>query len=174
MAAAPKAVLTVVRLPNSRPRGRLQLREGDSMKRIAVSFFASASTGGRELQTMLTQACTSRAFFTAFTSLCAELGRLCVLGGCGTEVKKSDCQQDGVIGATSQTPLRGGVCQRGHLRCRVGSGRLEASEEDEVVGHDRGPDIGLEVVKPAPGAACQAVSPFEARDASFDAGAEVA
>src|SRR5262245_1341862 len=55
-----------------------------------------------------------------------------------------------------------------------GSGRLEAREEPEVVGHDRGPDVGLEVIKAAPGATRQAVSALEARDASFDAGTEVA
>lgn len=32
------------------------------MKRVAASFFASATAGGRELQSMLTQACTSRGF----------------------------------------------------------------------------------------------------------------
>src|SRR3954467_5711033 len=33
----------------------------------------------------------------------------------------------------------------------------QANENNEVVGHHRGPDIGLEVVEPAPGAAGQAV-----------------
>src|SRR3954449_7110060 len=50
----------------------------------------------------------------------------------------------------------------------------QANENNEVVGHDRGPDIGLEVVEPAPGAAGQAVGPLEAGDAGLDPGAEVA
>src|SRR3954467_4324859 len=49
----------------------------------------------------------------------------------------------------------------------------QANENNEVVGHDRGPDIGLEVVEPAPGAAGQAVGPLEAGDAGLDAGADV-
>ena len=40
----------------------------------------------------------------------------------------------------------------------------QANENNEVVGHHRGPDIGLEVVEPAPGAAGQAVGPLEAGD----------
>src|SRR3954466_10646097 len=50
----------------------------------------------------------------------------------------------------------------------------QANEDNEVVGHHRGPDIGLEVVEPAPGAAGKAVGPLEAGDAGLDAGAEVA
>src|SRR5215204_5867691 len=50
----------------------------------------------------------------------------------------------------------------------------QANEDNEVVGHHRGPDIGLEVVEPAPRAAGQAVGPLEAGDAGLDAGAEVA
>ena len=42
------------------------------------------------------------------------------------------------------------------------SGQLEAGEEDEVVGDDRGPDVGFEVIKAAPGAAGQAVGALEA------------
>lgn len=30
----------------------------------------------------------------------------------------------------------------------LASGRLEVGEESEIVGHDRGPDVGLEVVEP--------------------------
>ena len=47
------------------------------------------------------------------------------------------------------------------LRRWSASGRLEAGEEYEVVSHDRGPDVGLEVVETAPGAARQAVSALE-------------
>src|SRR5215204_5158402 len=50
----------------------------------------------------------------------------------------------------------------------------QANKDNEVVGHHRGPDIGLEVVEPAPGAAGQAVGPLEAGDTRLDAGAEVA
>src|SRR4051794_3782054 len=50
----------------------------------------------------------------------------------------------------------------------------QANESNEVVGHHRGPDIGLEVVEPAPGATRQAVGPLEAGDAGLDPGAEVA
>src|SRR3954447_24242119 len=50
----------------------------------------------------------------------------------------------------------------------------QANEDNEVVGHHRGPDIGLEVVEPAPGAAGQAVRPLEAGDTGLDAGPEVA
>jgi len=39
---------------------------------------------------------------------------------------------------------------------------LEARQESEIVSHDRGPDIGLEVVEPAPGAARQAVCTLKA------------
>src|SRR5689334_13007451 len=50
----------------------------------------------------------------------------------------------------------------------------QANKDNEVVGHDRGPNVGLEVVEPAPGAAGQAVGPLEAGDAGLDAGPEVA
>src|SRR3954464_4275871 len=50
----------------------------------------------------------------------------------------------------------------------------QANENNEFVGHHRGPDIGLEVVEPAPGAAGQAVGPLEAGDAGLDPGPEVA
>src|SRR3954465_3193429 len=50
----------------------------------------------------------------------------------------------------------------------------QANENNEVVGHHRGPDIGLEVVEPAPGAAGQAVGPLEAGGAGLDPGPEVA
>src|SRR3954466_16069575 len=50
----------------------------------------------------------------------------------------------------------------------------QTNKDNEVVGHHRGPDIGLEVGEPAPGAAGQAVGPLEAGDTRLDAGAEVA
>ena len=53
------------------------------------------------------------------------------------------------------------------------SGRFEAGQQGEVVGDHRGPDVGLEVAEPAPGAARQTVGPLEARDIGLDAGAEV-
>src|SRR5580765_5579393 len=42
------------------------------------------------------------------------------------------------------------------------SARAQADEEREVVGHDRGPHVGLEVVEPPPRAAGQAIRPLEA------------
>ena len=50
----------------------------------------------------------------------------------------------------------------------------QANEDNQVVGHHRGPNVGLEVIEPTPGAAGQAVGPLEAGDAGLDAGAEVA
>src|SRR3954451_2648493 len=50
----------------------------------------------------------------------------------------------------------------------------QANQDSEVVGHHRGPDISLEVVEPAQGAAGKAVGPLKAGDAGLDAGAEVA
>ncbi len=63
--------------------------------------------------------------------------------------------------------------QRNRDSCSV-SGRPETSEEDEVVIDDRGPDVGLEVIKPAPDAARQAVGSLQARYPGFDASTEVA
>src|SRR5215207_6023196 len=53
------------------------------------------------------------------------------------------------------------------------SGWPETSEESEVVGHDRGPDVSFEVAEPAPSAAGQAVGALQAGDVGLDAGAEV-
>src|SRR3954464_13722518 len=50
----------------------------------------------------------------------------------------------------------------------------QANEDKEVEAPHRGPDIGFEVVEPAPGAAGQAVGPLEAGDAGLDPGPEVA
>src|ERR1044072_1725940 len=50
----------------------------------------------------------------------------------------------------------------------------QADEERQIVGHDRRPDVSLEVVETAPRATGQAVGPLEARDASLDPGREVA
>ena len=41
------------------------------------------------------------------------------------------------------------------------SGRLEARKENEIVGHDRGPDISFEVVEAAPRTAPQTVSALQ-------------
>src|SRR3954452_21872767 len=54
------------------------------------------------------------------------------------------------------------------------SARAQADEESEIIGHDRRPDVSLEVVEPAPRAAGQAVGPLEAGNARLDPGAEVA
>ena|SRR6516162_2280014 len=52
--------------------------------------------------------------------------------------------------------------------------QFETAEQHQIVGHHGRPDVGLEVVKPAPGAACGAIGAFEAGDPSLDAGAKVA
>ena len=56
----------------------------------------------------------------------------------------------------------------------VGLGWLEAGEEREIVGHGRGPDVGLEVIQPLPGAAAEPVGPLQAGDVGLDPGPEVA
>jgi len=62
--------------------------------------------------------------------------------------------------------------------CRLGRKRdlcqFEAREQDQVVSHHGGPDVGLDMVEAAPGAACGAIGALEAGDAGLDAGAEVA
>src|SRR5712692_6220771 len=55
----------------------------------------------------------------------------------------------------------------------VGLCRLEAYEQDEVVGNDRRPDVCFEVIEPAPGAARETKSPFQAGYVGLDAGSEV-
>ena len=49
------------------------------------------------------------------------------------------------------------------------SGWSETREEREVIGHDRGPDAGLESDEPAPGAAGEAIGALQAGDAGLDA-----
>src|SRR5271166_5265576 len=56
----------------------------------------------------------------------------------------------------------------------VGLCRFEAGEQHQVVGHYRRPDVGFEVVEPAPGATCETVAALEAGDAGLDPGTEVA
>ncbi len=41
------------------------------------------------------------------------------------------------------------------------SARVEAGKENEIKSHDREPDVGPEVIEPAPGAARQAVGAFQ-------------
>lgn len=60
------------------------------------------------------------------------------------------------------------------MQCESASGRFEAREEGEVVGHDRGTDITLAAIKAAPGATRQAVGSLQAGDAGLDDGTEVA
>src|SRR6266852_6941343 len=55
----------------------------------------------------------------------------------------------------------------------IGLCRLEAYEQDEIVGNDRRPDVCFEVIEPAPGAARETKSPFQAGYVSLDAGTEV-
>src|SRR5204863_6820873 len=52
--------------------------------------------------------------------------------------------------------------------------RFEAGEQHQVVRHHRRPDVGLEMIEPAPGAACQAVGSLEAGNPGLDPGAEIA
>src|SRR5438132_3009233 len=52
--------------------------------------------------------------------------------------------------------------------------RFETGEQHQVVRYHRGPDVGLEVIEPAPGTACQAVGSLEAGNPGLDPGAEVA
>src|SRR6516165_4385475 len=59
-------------------------------------------------------------------------------------------------------------------RRELGLWRFEAGEQHQVVGDDGGPDVGLEVVEPAPDAACSTIGAFEDGDAGLDPGAEVA
>src|SRR5215813_15241720 len=57
---------------------------------------------------------------------------------------------------------------------RAGYPGLMPAKSTKVVGYHRRPDIGLEMVEPAPCAASPAIGALEARDAGLDAGAEVA
>ena len=50
----------------------------------------------------------------------------------------------------------------------VGLCRFEAGEQHQVVGHHGGPDVGLEVIEPAPSAAGQTVGALEAGDPGLD------
>ena len=61
-------------------------------------------------------------------------------------------------------------CRRAKLKRLC---QFEAGEQHQIVGHHGRPDLGLEVVEPAPSAARTAMDAFEAGDASFDPGAEV-
>src|SRR5580704_1808384 len=77
---------------------------------------------------------------------------------------------------TEMRTVAGG--EAGQPRCIGGrmerSDKLEPGEEREIEGDDRGPDISVEVVEPAPSAARQAEAALYPRDAGFDTGAEVA
>ena len=55
----------------------------------------------------------------------------------------------------------------------VGLCRLEAYQQGKVVGNDRRPDVCFEVIEPAPGAARETKSPFQAGYVGLDAGSEV-
>ena len=48
------------------------------------------------------------------------------------------------------------------------SARAQADEESEIIGHDRGPDVSLEVVEAAPRAAAQAECPLHTGDSGLD------
>ena len=69
------------------------------------------------------------------------------------------------------------VCvRRRHRSCRSGLGlcRFETGEQHQVVRDHRGPDVGLEVIEPAPSAAGQTIGALQAGDPGLDPGAEVA
>ncbi len=82
-------------------------------------------------------------------------------------LKSADNRHNDVIGPDQVQAPKAGMTGSTQLpvpgrRQLCSSALFEAGEEDEVVGHDRGPDVGLEVIKTAPGTASQAVSAFEA------------
>jgi hypothetical protein len=52
--------------------------------------------------------------------------------------------------------------------------QFAAGEQHQIVGHHGGPDVGLEMIEPAPGAASGAIDAFEAGDPGLDPGTEVA
>lgn len=64
------------------------------------------------------------------------------------------------VGANPRTPKSRLLPVRRNSDGSV-SGRLQAREVDEIVSHDRGPDVGLKVVKAAPRAVRQAISALE-------------
>src|SRR5690348_7944197 len=57
---------------------------------------------------------------------------------------------------------------------REESGRPEARKESKIVCDGRGPDVGGEVVEPAPETARQSIGALQTRDVGFYAGPEVA
>src|SRR5271155_4728695 len=75
---------------------------------------------------------------------------------------------------------RAGTGERFQPRYRCGGVRagglcrFEACQQHQVVGHHCGPDVGLEVIDPAPSAACHAIAALEAGDTGLDPSAEVA
>ena len=91
--------------------------------------------------------------------------RLSWVGGSGEGQGGStalESWQNGVMGAVGRTPHDRHRPVRRCFDAGSVSARLEAREEDQVVGYDRGPDVGLEVVKAAPGATRQAVGALQA------------
>ena len=54
------------------------------------------------------------------------------------------------------------------------SGRPDARKESKIVGDGRGPDVGREVVEPAPDASRQTIGALQTRDVGFYPGSEVA
>ena len=91
--------------------------------------------------------------------------RLSWVGGSGEGQGGStalESWQNGVMGAVGRTPHDRHRPVRRCFDAGSVSARLEAREEDQVVGYGRGPDVGLEVVKAAPGATRQAVGALQA------------
>src|SRR5205823_14239861 len=63
------------------------------------------------------------------------------------------------------------------LKLPAGAGAyagLRRASSTRFVRHHRGPDVGLEMIEPAPGTACQAVGSLEAGNPGLDPGAEIA
>src|SRR5208337_1837702 len=79
--------------------------------------------------------------------------------------------EGGTGGATGANGQEAGSFE--HDWCRAASGCPEPGKVFEVIGCHRGPDVSLEVIEPAPGAARQAVGGLQAGYAGLDARAEV-
>ncbi len=97
-----------------------------------------------------------RGYFSAFTMSCARL-KARLRARTGRRVLFVAKIVSPARAVAAGMGRRGATCEPGDS-----SGRLEAGEDDEVVGHDRGPDVGLEVIEAAPGATRQTVGALEA------------
>src|ERR1700687_3117597 len=83
-------------------------------------------------------------------------GRFDGVGGCMRWIARGGVGRNHVAGGKVQTGVRSGrPATRTDWRGPRRAGWLEASEESEVEGDHRGPDISLEVVEATPGASRQ-------------------